>query len=483
MSPERVRALNARPLRADGDYVLYWMTATRRLEWNHALDRAIEHAERLAKPLLVFEPLNAGYRWASDRLHRAVLDGMVGHATALTGTGVGYLPYVEPEPNAGRGLLRALAARACVVVTDDSPVFFTPELLAAAARLEPCLVESVDSCGLLPLTRVDRTFVTAFQFRRFLQRTLPDVLGDAPSAGPLASARLAPFPHVAPTILERWPAARLDGLVADGGLAPLPIDHSVAPTEWRGGHAAARSALGRFVTDALARYAEERNDPDAGVASGLSAWLHFGHLSAHEVFDAVAGAEGWTPLRLSSEIDGSRRGWWGMSEGAEGFIDQLVTWRELGFAYAVRTPELDRYESLPAWARSTLEEHACDRREYVYTLEEFTAAETHDELWNAAQRQLVRDGTIHNYLRMLWGKKILEWTDHPREALDIMIELNNRYALDGRDPNSYSGIGWTLGRFDRGWPERPIYGKVRSMSSSATRRKVRLGGYLARYGA
>ena len=135
-----------------------------------------------------------------------------------------------------------------------------------------------------------------------------------------------------------------------------------------------------------------------------------------------------------------------------------------------------------SWARDTMEEHAADPRDPLYTYEEFRDARTHDELWNAAQRELRSDGVIHNYLRMLWGKKILEWSAHPREALRIMVDLNNRYALDGRDPNSYSGIFWVLGRFDRGWPERPIFGKIRSMTSASTRRKVRLDGYLARWG-
>ena len=475
--PERIRTLNGAPMRAEGEYVLYWMVATRRLTWSHALDRALEHAVGLDRPLLIFEPLNVGYRWASDRLHAAILDGMREHEAALAGTGVAYLPYLEPTPGAGKGLLRALAARACVVVTDDAPVFFTPELLTAAARIEACRVEAVDSNGLLPLALVDRTFVSAYQFRRYLQRALPEHLGDTPAGAPLASARLRPLRGVAPEILQRWPSADRDRL------ASLPIDHVVAPTSWRGGYTAARLALDRFVAHRLPLYAEERNDPDADVASGLSPWLHFGHLSSHEVFRAVADAEGWTPLRLSAKADGSRAGWWGMSASAEAFLDQLVTWRELGFAFAVREPAFDRYESLSAWARATLEDHAGDARTHAYTPEQFAAAETHDELWNAAQRQLVRDGTIHNYLRMLWGKKILEWTGHPREALDVMVELNNRYALDGRDPNSYSGIFWTLGRFDRGWPERPIYGKVRSMSSSATRRKVRVEAYLERYGA
>ncbi|MBM4183658.1 MAG: deoxyribodipyrimidine photolyase [Gemmatimonadetes bacterium] len=481
--PERVRALNSGPVRTDGEYVLHWMVAARRLAWSHALDHALEHADRLGKPLLIFEPLNVGYRWASDRLHRAILDGMLEHAAALAGTGIGYFPYLEPKPEACRGLLHALAVRACVLVTDDAPVFFTPRLLTAAARIETCRVEAVDGNGILPLARVDRTFVSAHQFRRVLQRVLPEVLGDRPAAKPPGSSRVAPFRGVASEIMERWPPASPEQLGDASTLADLPIDHSVVPNGWRGGHTAARRALDRFIEHGLPRYADERNHPDADVASGLSPWLHFGHVSAHEVFDAVAGAEGWTPLRLSTKTDGSRRGWWGMGDAAEAFLDQLVTWRELGFAFTTRVPDFDRYETLPAWARTTLEDHASDARPHVYTLDQFAAAETHDELWNAAQRQLVRDGTIHNYLRMLWGKKILEWTEHPREALDIMVELNNRYALDGRDPNSYSGIFWTLGRFDRGWPERAIYGKVRSMSSSATRRKVELDEYLGRYRA
>jgi len=150
---------------------------------------------------------------------------------------------------------------------------------------------------------------------------------------------------------------------------------------------------------------------------------------------------------------------------------------------AANRPDHREYESLPDWALQTLEAHAADARPHLYSLEEFQAAATHDELWNAAQRQLLRDGIIHNYLRMLWGKKILEWTPHPRDAARIMIELNNRYAIDGRDPNSYSGIYWCLGRYDRPWgPERPVFGKIRYMTSRNTARKLRLREYLERYG-
>jgi deoxyribodipyrimidine photo-lyase len=192
--------------------------------------------------------------------------------------------------------------------------------------------------------------------------------------------------------------------------------------------------------------------------------------------------EGWFFDRLSPKAQGKRSGWWGMREQAEAFLDQMVTWRELGFNMCYRRRDYDLYESLPEWALKTLEEHEMDPRPYIYNPEEFEKAKTHDPLWNAAQIQLVREGRIHNYLRMLWGKKILQWSSIPREAIGIMIELNNKYALDGRDPNSYSGIFWVLGRYDRPWgPERPIFGKIRYMSSKNTARKVRVERYIKKY--
>jgi deoxyribodipyrimidine photo-lyase len=187
---------------------------------------------------------------------------------------------------------------------------------------------------------------------------------------------------------------------------------------------------------------------------------------------------------LSSEARGKRSGWWGLSESAEGFLDQLVTWRELGFNMCWQRDDYEDYESLPDWALKTLGEHSGDPRPHLYTVKELESAETHDPLWNAAQVQLVREGRIHNYLRMLWGKKILEWSESPLMALEAMIELNNKFAVDGRDPNSTSGIFWILGRYDRAWgPERPIFGKVRYMSSENTARKLRVEEYVRRYEA
>jgi deoxyribodipyrimidine photo-lyase len=243
----------------------------------------------------------------------------------------------------------------------------------------------------------------------------------------------------------------------------------------QGGTDAANRALTRFLAERLHGYAGDASNPRLDATSGLSPYLHFGHISSHQILQAVLAREGWNPARISGRADGRRSGWWGVSVSAEAFLDQLITWRELGFNLCHFREDYDRMESLPPWARETLEKHAGDPRPYLYSRQELEMAETHDPLWNGAQRQLLQEGRIHNYLRMLWGKKILEWTSSPQEALNVMIHLNNKYALDGRDPNSYSGIFWCLGRYDRPWgPERPVFGKVRYMSSENTRRKFRL---------
>jgi deoxyribodipyrimidine photo-lyase len=480
----RVRCVNDAPLRPAGAYVLYWMTASRRLGWSFALDHAVRQAETLGRPLVILEALRAGYPYASDRLHRFVLDGLAEHAAALAGSPVGYHPYVEPEPGHGAGLLAAMARRACVVVTDDAPVFFLPRMLAAAARRLDVRLEAVDGCGILPLRAVEKTYPTAYLFRRALQRLLPEHLGVFPSPDPLAGAALPPAPGLPAEIRARWPAADRRLLEGDpAALAALPIDHDVAPVDLAGGAAAGRERWERFRSRGLSRYAEERNQLEPHAQSGLSPYLHFGHVSPHQILHELLEDAGWSPERLGLETRGAREGWWGLPPGPEAFLDQLVTWRELGFVCAAHDPDHDRYEGLPAWARATLATHARDPRPYRYDRDALAAADTHDEVWNAAQRQLLRDGTIHGYLRMVWGKKILEWTSSPEQAFAVMNDLNDRWALDGRDPGSRSGIGWCLGRFDRPFgPERPVFGRIRFMSTAATRRKLDLEEYLGRYG-
>jgi len=478
----RIRLANTRSVRPDGARVVYWMIASRRLRFNYGLQRAADWSRHLGLPLVILEALRCDYPWASDRLHRFVADGMADTAAALDGRIVSYYPYLEPDYGVGRGLLEALATDAAVVVTDDFPTFFLPGMVAAAADRIPVLLEAVDSNGLLPMAGADREFTTAHSFRRFLQKNLLNHLVEMPLEDPLAEELPSPTPLPA-AITRRWPGATEDVLAGgNDSLSALPVDHSVAVTPIRGGSLAADAALRRFLDDRLGSYQNERNRPEAEVTSGLSPYLHFGHISAHEVFLETMLRERWTPEDVVPPANGRRAGWWAVSDSAEGFLDQLITWRELGFNVCHHRPDHDRWESLPGWAATTLSKHACDRREYVYSLEDFANAATHDPLWNAAQIQLLREGTIHNYLRMLWGKKILEWTSEPREALEVMIELNNRYALDGRDPNSYTGIFWVLGRHDRAWgPERAVFGTVRYMSSANTARKFPVRAYLDRF--
>jgi deoxyribodipyrimidine photo-lyase len=483
----RVRPANDRPVRPERAFVLYWMTSARRTSFNFGLERAAEWSRALGRPLVVLEALRIGYPHASDRLHAFVLQGMAANARRLTERGVAFHTYVERTANEGRGLVAALARHAAVVVTDDYPAFFLPRMIASAAKQIPVYFEEIDSNGLVPIRVTNQAFTTAFSYRAWLQKNLLGHLRQRPLADPLAPGLPSAKSGLVPAdVLERWPMATPELLdAAPGALAALPIDHGV-PIVSRivGGETAGRMALERFVRENLSRYDTDRNDPDLQATSGLSPYLHFGHVAAHEVFDTIARSEGFSEAKLQGR-GGKREGFWGLRAPAEAFLEQLVTWREVGFNFCVHRPhDYMRYESLPDWAERTLADHVNDQRPAIYSRAELEGARTGDAVWNAAQRELVREGRIHNYLRMLWGKRVLEWTFTPREALDVLIELNDKYALDGRDPNSYSGIFWVFGRYDRPWgPARSVYGTVRYMSSTNTLKKIDMKQYLLEYGA
>jgi deoxyribodipyrimidine photo-lyase len=482
----RVAAANAASIATRGDYVLYWMISARRCQSNFALEHAIARADELGKPLLVLEALRVGYQWANDRHHSFVLAGMAENAAAFGRAKVTYLPYIEPSAGAGAGLFEALAAKAALVVVDEFPCFFLPRMVAAAAARVAVRVETVDSNGILPLRATDKAYPTAASFRRNWQKMIHPHLLQFPIAEPLQTTAIKRVGNaqVPAAVSKRWPMATPAMLAAIAKtVASLPIDHRVGPALLTGGANAAQATLAEFIDHRLDRYGE-RSQPEQNVASGLSPYLHFGHISAHQVIAAVWQRSAWDPsLVAGAKASGSREGWWGLPPAAEGFMDEILTWRELGYGYCFHRPDYDQYESLPPWARKSLDEHASDRRVHTYTDAEFETAATHDPLWNAAQNQLVREGRMHNYLRMLWGKKILEWTPSPQRALAVMIELNNKYAVDGRNPNSYSGIFWTLGRFDRPWaPQRQIFGCIRYMSSDNTAKKFKVKNYVAMYG-
>jgi len=477
--PARLTELNPGPPRPQGRYVLYWMTWARRTGHNHGLEHALHWARELGLGLMVLEALRADYAWASPRLHSFVMQGMADTRRRLAGAGARVLSYVEPAPGAGRGLLAALAQDAALVVADQYPAFFIPRMLAAAAQKIDAPLTAVDSCGLIPLAAPGRWFPNAYSMRRWLQKELLGHLAQAPDADPLAKG-LPPAPRLPRAITNRWPPARLAAL-AVGDCRGVELPPGPEPAGLRGGEEAGQAAWRRFLAHGLDGYAQGRNQP--GAASGLSPYLHFGHLSPHQVFAELAAHQSWAPHLTPANARGARRGWWGMSEDAEAFVDQLVTWRELGYGFCHQRGDAQSLGLLPDWARKTLAAHAGDQREHLYAAEQFEAAATHDALWNACQRQLMAEGKIEGYLRMLWGKKILEWSPSPEAALATMTQLNNRWALDGRDPNSFSGIMWCLGLFDRAFgPRRRVMGTVRYMASANTQRKLKLADYLRRFG-
>jgi len=475
----RLRRLNDRRTSAGGDYVLYWMQIYRRLECNHALDYALHCAEQLGRPLVVYEGLRLDYPWASRRLHRFILEGMRANAERADALGLSYWPFVEVEAGQGRGLLRRLSARACLVVTDDFPCFIIPGQSQALAGKVEVPVIAVDGNGVVPLRLLGPAVSAAAHLRPRLHKAFAEAWG----------YRAAPEPAITKATRKRldapfdtWTARDVPRFVDS-----LPLDRGVPPVPGTpGGAPAARRRLDRFVERRLRGYAEHRSAPrslEEGHASGLSPYLHFGQVSIEEVVERVLATTGeWTPDELRIHNRGKREGFFCDDADVNAFLDEALTWRDVGFHWHWSRGDDARslQAALPSWALETLGAHAGDERPYLYSAEELESAQTHDPLWNAAQRELVATGTIHNYLRMLWGKKVLEWSASPAEAYRVLEDLNNRYALDGRNPNSYTGILWCFGLFDRPWaPERKVFGRVRYMSSDNTARKFDLKPYYA----
>ena len=491
---ERARALNTKPLNSEGDYVLYWMIANRRYHCNAALEYAAQVANQRGVPLLVLEEISTRHRFANDRITAFMIQGMLDNIRTFRENKIRYIPWVETPLSGHIGKLHELAKNAVIVISDDFPTYFPRKAVESASTSLPIRFMVVDSNGVFPMAWTDRAYPTAHGFRRFVHERFVDCIETWPSHEPVPHGHdlwmndeqfkiLSEQSKLGVTPFEWLWRAGEQGSSGRDALSTLDIDHSIPPVQnVRGGRDTSVRMLREFLSNRLSRYHEDRNQVKNPATSGLSPWFHFGHLSTVEVVRKILDSNGWMPDLINASRRGARAGWWGLPEPVEAFLDQIITWRELGFNNAFHNPEHNDYNSIPNWAKITLSEHADDERT-TYTLEQIRNADTHDEIWNAAQRQLVRKGIIHNYLRMLWGKRILEWAESPEQAAEWMIELNDTYALDGRDPNSYTGIFWVLGRHDRAWgPERAIFGKIRYMSSEYTRRKFDLKPYLQEFG-
>ncbi len=447
VEPERIQPLNDQPVAARGRYVLYWMQAAQRATFNPALEHAIHHANELRLPVVVGFGLTADYPEANARHYAFLLDGLAAANAALTDRGIRLVVrYGEPD-----AVALSLSEKAALVVCDRGYLRHQKrwrQRLAAAARVR---VEQVEGDVVVPVG-------VASQKREFAARTLR----------PKLQRELARFLHPLPPALLHRDSLRMriasdfDPRHPRRTLSALAVDHAIEPVvRLIGGEAEGRRHLGEFVAQRLAGYGTERSEPARYRVSLLSPYLHFGQLSPVEVALAVRRARG------------------AAAEDRDAFVEELVVRRELSINYVHHEPRYDEYAGVPRWARESLAAHARDPRPHRYGRQQLIAAATHDPHFNAAMRELVHTGYLHNYLRMYWAKKILEWSPSPAAAFATTLQLNNAYLLDGRDPNSYAGVAWCFGLHDRPWTERPIFGKVRYMNARGLERKFDMRAYAA----
>ena len=441
---ERVQNLNEADLR-EGGYVLYWMQSSQRAEQNHALEYAVRRANDLNQRLLVVFGLTDDYPEANLRHYTFMLEGLKDAQEALYKRGI---EMVVREGSPEEVALEA-GKNASLIVTDRGYMRPQKKWREKVAREADCLVTQVESDVVVPVELASgKQEHAARTLRPKIQEYLEDFLV-----------------ALRPTRVEkRSTNMREDGLdlsdvekVLDG----MDLDRSVGALShlYKGGNSEAKKIFRRFLKQGLGGYYANRNQPQTDYASHMSKYLHFGHVS---------------PIWLALQArEASAK-----HNNIESFVEELVVRRELSMNFVFYNNDYDSYSNLPGWARKSLEEHKGDEREYTYTRKQLENAETHDEYWNAAMKEMVHTGYMHNYMRMYWGKKILEWSNTPEHAYKTTLYLNNKYFLDGRDPNSFANVAWVFGQHDRGWTEREVYGKVRYMSSGGLERKTKPDQYV-----
>jgi len=441
---ERVLQLNGKPINADARYVLYWMQMYKRVDNNHSLIYAIRRANELKLPLVVYEGLKYYYPWASDRIHTFILEGVAEKREAFEKLGIRYVFYLQKDADSPKNTVAALARDAALIVTDDFPCFIIPEHNRRIAERAEILVFAIDSNGVVPMSKFDKEEYAAYTIRPKIKKLLDrylvpssDERVDLPSIGLDVDCPETPVT-----------SATISKLVTE-----CDIDHSVpASKHYQGGTIEGRKRLKKFVNEILPDYYKARSKPDRDGSSRLSSYLHFGNLSALEIALAVQKADA-------------------PQESIDAYLEELIVRRELSYNMTRHNPQYDSLKALPDWVHRTMRKHDIDARQFTYSLEQLERGETHDELWNAAQREMVETGEMHNYVRMLWGKNVIAWTPSYEIAFETLVHLNNKYCLDGRNPNSYAGILWCFGKHDRPWMEREVFGQIRYMTSGSTGKK------------
>jgi deoxyribodipyrimidine photo-lyase len=442
MNPRRVRALKEGDLKKGP--IVYWMSRDQRTRDNWALLFSQELSQQEKAPLAVVFCLVPQFLEATFRQYAFMIRGLAEVEKTLAEKNIPFHLLVgSPEVE----LLKFLRQyEAGGLVTDFDPLRLKRQWKEAVAQRLDIPFFEVDAHNIVPCwVASDKQEYGAYTLRPKILRALPEFLVEFP---PLHKQEVA------------WgePSALLDW---QGILAGLSVDRTVPEVSGlKPGERAAWAVLGDFIENKLSNYPEGRNDPTRDGQSNLSPYLHFGQIAAQ---------------RIALEVEDSTAG----TKAKEFFLEELIVRRELADNFCYYNLQYDSFAGFPSWAQKTLDEHRRDPREYLYTLAEFEQAQTHDDLWNAAQLEMVQTGKMHGYLRMYWAKKILEWTRAPEEALQVAIYLNDRYELDGRDPNGYTGIAWSLGGVhDRAWGERKVFGKIRYMSYNGCKSKFNVTAYI-----
>jgi deoxyribodipyrimidine photo-lyase len=418
------------------------MQASQRSECNHALEYAARHADELRLPLVAFFGLTPRYPGANERHYAFLLEGLAEARCHLERKGIQLvIRPVSPE----RGVAE-MAERAALTVVDRGYTRLQRTWRARAAEAMDCLLVQVETDAVIPVeTASAKEEWSAATFRSKVRARREDFLRPLRERKPRRDSLGLAF--------DSLPLVDIDAV-----LAGLPIDHGVKRSRYfPSGPSEAKSRLKRFLKDKLNYFGELRNLPTLDAQSHLSPYLHFGQIS---------------PLQIALqaiEVGGP---------GLEPFLEELLVRRELSLNFVHFNSRYDEWEAVPAWARATLAEHAADSRPARYSPQELEEARTQDSYWNAAQDEMRIKGKMHGYMRMYWGKKILEWSRSPEEGFRTALALNDKYELDGRDPNSFAGVAWCFGKHDRPWPKRPVFGAVRSMNAAGLRRKFDADQYV-----
>lgn len=441
----RIHDLNSKEVQS-GSYLIYWMQQSQRVNYNHALEFTIREANKLVLPVIVYFELIDDYPEANLRHYQFMLEGLQELQDSLKNMGIKLIVKLSRDNDSPA--LDGLSKDAVMVVTDIGYTRFQRKWRGEYSKKVSCRLIGIESDLVVPVSTVsNKEEYSAATLRRKIT--------------PLLDEYLVPMKQTAVNISSLdMNFKSMDFSNINIVLDNLKIDKSVGPVEeFVGGESKAIAKLNNFITDKLKYYSDKRNDPNSNVLSDLSPYLHFGQISALQIainikfFDSV---------------------------NAAAYLEELIVRRELAINFVYFNKNYDKYESLHDWAKNSLNEHKSDERDYIYSRDDFENARTHDPYWNAAQNEMRVTGKMHGYMRMYWGKKIIEWTSSPEEAWDIMLYLNNKYELDGRDPNGFAGVAWCFGKHDRPWAERPVFGKIRYMNAAGLKRKFNADAYVNR---